>query len=81
MLDQIQICEDLSYDGIWFAKHWIGVFPFPSSAIFATVAALKTSKIRFGTGATLLPFVLMYPFQYVTGARYPSHVVWTHVLY
>ncbi len=55
MLDQIQMCEELGYDGIWFAEHYVGGYAFPSPPIFATAAAQKTSKIRFGTGVTLLP--------------------------
>lgn len=55
MMEQIQFCEEIGFDGIWFAEHYVGGYAFPSPPIFATAVAQKTKRIRFGTGVTLLP--------------------------
>jgi natural product biosynthesis luciferase-like monooxygenase protein len=55
MIEQIQFCEELGFNGIWFAEHYVGGYAFPSPPIFATAVAQKTKRIRFGTGVTLLP--------------------------
>jgi alkanesulfonate monooxygenase SsuD/methylene tetrahydromethanopterin reductase-like flavin-dependent oxidoreductase (luciferase family) len=55
MTEQIQLCEEIGIDGIWFAEHYVGGYAFPSPPIFAAALAQKTKRIRFGTGVTLLP--------------------------
>jgi alkanesulfonate monooxygenase SsuD/methylene tetrahydromethanopterin reductase-like flavin-dependent oxidoreductase (luciferase family) len=55
MIEQIQFCEEIGLDGIWFAEHYVGGYAFPSPPIFATAMAQKTKRVRFGTGVSLLP--------------------------
>jgi alkanesulfonate monooxygenase SsuD/methylene tetrahydromethanopterin reductase-like flavin-dependent oxidoreductase (luciferase family) len=55
MMEQIQYEEELGFDGVFFAEHYVGGYAFPSPPIFATAVAQKTKRIRLGTGVTLLP--------------------------
>jgi alkanesulfonate monooxygenase SsuD/methylene tetrahydromethanopterin reductase-like flavin-dependent oxidoreductase (luciferase family) len=55
MLEQIQYEEELGFDGVFFAEHYVGGYAFPSPPIFATAVAQRTNRIRLGTGVTLLP--------------------------
>ena len=55
ILEQIDLCEEIGIDGVWFAEHYVGGYAFPSPPIFAAAAAQRTKRIRFGTGVTLLP--------------------------
>ena len=55
MLEQIDLCEEIGIDGVWFAEHYVGGYAFPSPPIFAAAVAQRTKRIRFGTGVTLLP--------------------------
>ncbi|MGE0825910.1 MAG: LLM class flavin-dependent oxidoreductase [Candidatus Binatia bacterium] len=55
MMEQIQYAEELGFDGVFFAEHYIGGYSFPSPPVFATAVAQRTKRIRLGTGVTLLP--------------------------
>ena len=55
MLEQIQCEEELGFDGVFFAEHYIAGYAFPSPPVFATAVAMRTKRIRVGTGVTLLP--------------------------
>ena len=55
MLEQIDLCEEIGMDSIWFAEHYVGGYAFPSPPIFAAAVAQRTKRVRFGTAVTLLP--------------------------
>ena len=55
MIEQIQYEEELGFDGVFFAEHYVGGYAFPSPPVFATAVAQRTKRIRLGTGVTLLP--------------------------
>src|ERR671931_1351796 len=55
MIEQIQHEEELGFDGIFFAEHYVGGYAFPSPPVFASAVAQRTKRIRLGTGVTLLP--------------------------
>jgi alkanesulfonate monooxygenase SsuD/methylene tetrahydromethanopterin reductase-like flavin-dependent oxidoreductase (luciferase family) len=55
MLEQIQYQEELGFDGVFFAEHYVGGYAFPSPPVFAAAVAQRTKRIRLGTGVTLLP--------------------------
>lgn len=55
MLEQIDLCEEIGLDSIWFAEHYVGGYAFPSPPIFAAAVAQRTKHVRFGTAVTLLP--------------------------
>ncbi|MBI3988350.1 MAG: LLM class flavin-dependent oxidoreductase [candidate division NC10 bacterium] len=57
ILDQIQYAEELSFDGVWLGErhfhHSDLLYPSPFSV--AAAIAAKTSRIRIGTAAKILP--------------------------
>jgi alkanesulfonate monooxygenase SsuD/methylene tetrahydromethanopterin reductase-like flavin-dependent oxidoreductase (luciferase family) len=55
MMEQIQYEEELGFDGVFFAEHYVGGYAFPSPPVFAAAVAQRTKRIRLGTGVTLLP--------------------------
>ena len=55
ILEQIQYQEELGFDGVFFAEHYVGGYAFPSPPVFAAAVAQRTKRIRLGTGVTLLP--------------------------
>jgi alkanesulfonate monooxygenase SsuD/methylene tetrahydromethanopterin reductase-like flavin-dependent oxidoreductase (luciferase family) len=55
MIEQIQYEEELGFDGVFFAEHYVGGYAFPSPPVFAAAVAQHTKRIRLGTGVTLLP--------------------------
>jgi alkanesulfonate monooxygenase SsuD/methylene tetrahydromethanopterin reductase-like flavin-dependent oxidoreductase (luciferase family) len=55
MMEQIQHAEELGFDGVFFAEHYVGGYAFPSPPVFAAAVAQRTKRIRLGTGVTLLP--------------------------
>ncbi|MBI3758975.1 MAG: LLM class flavin-dependent oxidoreductase, partial [Deltaproteobacteria bacterium] len=55
MMEQIQYEEELGFDSVLFAEHYVGGYAFPSPPVFAAAVAQKTKRIRLGTGVTLLP--------------------------
>lgn len=55
ILDQIVALEELGYDSVWFGEHHYAQYSFGSPAVMATAAAARTSKIRLGTGVSLVP--------------------------
>jgi alkanesulfonate monooxygenase SsuD/methylene tetrahydromethanopterin reductase-like flavin-dependent oxidoreductase (luciferase family) len=55
ILDQIVALEELNYDSVWFGEHHYAKYSFGSPAAIAVAAAARTSRIRLGTGVSLLP--------------------------
>lgn len=56
-VEQIQYAEALGFDAVWLAEHHFTRFGIIPSAIpFAMYVAAKTSKIRIGTGVSVLTF-------------------------
>jgi alkanesulfonate monooxygenase SsuD/methylene tetrahydromethanopterin reductase-like flavin-dependent oxidoreductase (luciferase family) len=55
ILEQIQILEELGFDSAWFGEHHYAGYSFGAPAVIATAAAAKTSRIRLGTGVSLVP--------------------------
>jgi alkanesulfonate monooxygenase SsuD/methylene tetrahydromethanopterin reductase-like flavin-dependent oxidoreductase (luciferase family) len=55
ILEQVQLLEELGYDSVWFSEHHCGGYSFGNPAVMATAAAVRTKRIRIGTGVSLLP--------------------------
>jgi alkanesulfonate monooxygenase SsuD/methylene tetrahydromethanopterin reductase-like flavin-dependent oxidoreductase (luciferase family) len=55
MLEQIQYEEQLGFEGVFVAEHYLGGYAFPSPAVFAAAVAQRTQRMRIGIGVSLLP--------------------------
>ncbi|MDH4074371.1 MAG: LLM class flavin-dependent oxidoreductase [Acidimicrobiia bacterium] len=55
ILDQIVALEQLGYDSVWFGEHHYAKYSFGSPVAMVVAAAGRTSRIRLGTGVSLLP--------------------------
>jgi alkanesulfonate monooxygenase SsuD/methylene tetrahydromethanopterin reductase-like flavin-dependent oxidoreductase (luciferase family) len=55
ILEQIQLLEELGYDSAWFGEHHYAGYSFGAPAVIATAAAAKTTRLRLGTGVSLVP--------------------------
>jgi alkanesulfonate monooxygenase SsuD/methylene tetrahydromethanopterin reductase-like flavin-dependent oxidoreductase (luciferase family) len=55
LLEQIELAEELGYDGAWFGEHHYSGYSFGSPPVMLTAAAARTRRIRLGTGVSLLP--------------------------
>lgn len=55
ILTQVVRAEELGYHAAWFGEHHYAAYSFGSPATIATAAAARTSRIRLGTGVSLLP--------------------------
>lgn len=55
ILDQVVALEELGYDAVWFGEHHYARYSFGSPAAMAVAAAARTSRIRLGTGVSLVP--------------------------
>ena len=55
ILEQIVRAEALGYDAAWFGEHHYEGYSFGAPAVLAMAAAGRTSRIRLGTGVSLLP--------------------------
>lgn len=55
ILDQIQIIEELGFDSVWFGEHHYAGYSFGAPAVIATAAAGRTTRLRLGTGVSLIP--------------------------
>src|SRR5262249_60951674 len=54
---QMQSAEERGFDAVWLAEHHFTRFGIvPSALPFATYVAARTSKIRIGTGVSVLNF-------------------------
>jgi alkanesulfonate monooxygenase SsuD/methylene tetrahydromethanopterin reductase-like flavin-dependent oxidoreductase (luciferase family) len=55
LLDQVVLAEELGFDAAWFGEHHYSRYSFGAPAVMAMAAAGRTSRIRLGTGVSLLP--------------------------
>ncbi|MFC3173688.1 LLM class flavin-dependent oxidoreductase [Novosphingobium bradum] len=55
ILEQSVLLEKLGFDGVWYSEHHTGRYSFGNPAVMATAAAMRTSRIKVGTGVSLLP--------------------------
>jgi len=55
LLDEIVLAEELGYHSAWFGEHHYSAYSFGAPAVMAMAAAGRTSRIRLGTGVSLLP--------------------------
>ncbi len=54
LLNQIELEEQLGFDAVWFGEHHYSGYSFASPPVIAMAAAARTSRIRLGTGVSLL---------------------------
>jgi alkanesulfonate monooxygenase SsuD/methylene tetrahydromethanopterin reductase-like flavin-dependent oxidoreductase (luciferase family) len=55
ILDQAVVLEELGYDSVWFGEHHYAGYSFGSPAAMAVAAAARTTRLRVGTGVSLVP--------------------------
>lgn len=55
MLQQCELLEDLGYDSAWFSEHHSGPYSFGNPALMIAAAAMRTKRLKLGTGVSLLP--------------------------
>lgn len=57
ILEQVQHAEHLGFSGIWLAEHHGSNYGIaPSPAVLLTAIAQRTSRIKLGSGVSVLPF-------------------------
>jgi alkanesulfonate monooxygenase SsuD/methylene tetrahydromethanopterin reductase-like flavin-dependent oxidoreductase (luciferase family) len=63
VLDEIELAEDLGFEGFWFTEHHFLLYggPIPNPAVFISAAAARTSRIRLGSAISILP--IHHPIQ------------------
>jgi alkanesulfonate monooxygenase SsuD/methylene tetrahydromethanopterin reductase-like flavin-dependent oxidoreductase (luciferase family) len=61
MLSQCVLLEALGFDSAWFSEHHSGPYSFGNPALMIAQAACRTSRLKLGTGVSLLP--LHHPIQ------------------
>lgn len=55
ILEQVDLLEELGYDSVWFGEHHYNGYSFGNPAVIAAAAAMRTKRIRLGTGVSLVP--------------------------
>jgi alkanesulfonate monooxygenase SsuD/methylene tetrahydromethanopterin reductase-like flavin-dependent oxidoreductase (luciferase family) len=55
MLEQCELLEQLGYDSAWFSEHHSGPYSFGNPALMIAAAAMRTKRLKLGTGVSLLP--------------------------
>jgi alkanesulfonate monooxygenase SsuD/methylene tetrahydromethanopterin reductase-like flavin-dependent oxidoreductase (luciferase family) len=56
-LERIEIMDRTGYDAVWLAEHHFSSFSVcPSVHMMGTFAAVRTHRLRIGTGVSLAPF-------------------------
>lgn len=55
LLDQVLLASELGYQSAWFGEHHYGGYSFGAPSVIATAAAMRTDRIRLGTGVSLAP--------------------------
>ncbi len=55
-LEQVELAEDLGFDGVWLAEHHFSSWGVcPNVLTLAAALAVRTRRIRIGTGIVVLP--------------------------
>jgi alkanesulfonate monooxygenase SsuD/methylene tetrahydromethanopterin reductase-like flavin-dependent oxidoreductase (luciferase family) len=55
ILEQTQFAEELGYHAVWFGEHHYSGYSFGSPPVIAMAAAARTSRIKLGTGVSIIP--------------------------
>lgn len=55
ILQQCELLEELRYDSAWFSEHHSGPYSFGNPALMIAAAAMRTKRLKLGTGVSLLP--------------------------
>lgn len=55
ILQQCELLESLGYDSAWFSEHHSGPYSFGNPALMIAAAAMRTQRLKLGTGVSLLP--------------------------
>jgi alkanesulfonate monooxygenase SsuD/methylene tetrahydromethanopterin reductase-like flavin-dependent oxidoreductase (luciferase family) len=55
ILEQVELLEECGYDSVWFGEHHYNGYSFGNPAVIAAAAAMRTKRIRLGTGVSLVP--------------------------
>jgi len=59
MLEQIEFSEEMGFESVWLAEHHGSDYgSMPTSSIAAAAVAARTTKLRIGIAASILPFGL-----------------------
>jgi alkanesulfonate monooxygenase SsuD/methylene tetrahydromethanopterin reductase-like flavin-dependent oxidoreductase (luciferase family) len=61
ILEQVDLLDSLGYSAVWFSEHHYNGYSFGNPVVIATAAAMRTKRIRLGTGVSLVP--LHHPLQ------------------
>jgi alkanesulfonate monooxygenase SsuD/methylene tetrahydromethanopterin reductase-like flavin-dependent oxidoreductase (luciferase family) len=61
MLSQCVLLEEFGFDSAWFSEHHSGPYSFGNPALMIAQAAFRTTRLKLGTGVSLLP--LHHPIQ------------------
>src|SRR5438093_2269379 len=56
-LEQIEMADALGWDAIWLAEHHFSTYgACPNTAVLAAAAAMRTKRVRIGSGIVVMPF-------------------------
>lgn len=55
IMEQVDLLEALGYDSAWFSEHHCAAYSFGNPSVVAAAAAARTSRLKIGTGVSLIP--------------------------
>jgi alkanesulfonate monooxygenase SsuD/methylene tetrahydromethanopterin reductase-like flavin-dependent oxidoreductase (luciferase family) len=55
ILEETQFAEELGYHAVWFGEHHYSGYSFGAPPVIAMAAAARTTRIKLGTGVSLIP--------------------------